>query len=213
MAGEENRELDKEGAKETSKETPKETGVASAIAGAAAGEGRFASETDEDEDEAGPVPDEGRVPPEMGPLEEPVEHTKASTLNRVIARIIDILFALLLSRLPDYIGFFAGITYIGIADGLMGGRSLGKRVIGLRVHYAKGGRNGDFRASILRNSPIGLLYALYYIPFVGWALACLGLGFELLLVIGSPEGKRLGDEIAATVVVDEIGDNDKLAAQ
>ena len=50
---------------------------------------------------------------------------------------------------------------------------------------------------------MGLMYMLFHVPLVGWALACLGLGFEGLLVIGSPEGKRLGDEIANTIVVDE----------
>lgn len=130
-------------------------------------------------------------------------HKKAETLNRVIARFIDVLAALLLAKLPGYVGLLAGLTYVGIADGLMGGRSLGKRIIGLRVIYADNGRPGDFRASILRNSPIGLLYLIFHIPLVGWILACLGLMFEMLLIIGSPEGRRLGDEIAATVVADD----------
>ena len=130
--------------------------------------------------------------------------TKANTLNRSIAKFIDILFALLLGRLPGYIGVLSGLMYIGISDGLMGGRSIGKRIIGLRVKTLKDGGNADFRASVLRNSTIGALYLISFIPFAGWALAVLGLAFELLLIIGSPEGMRLGDEIASTVVVDEI---------
>ena len=131
-------------------------------------------------------------------------HTKANTLNRSIAKFIDILFALLLGRLPGYIGIMSGLTYIGIADGLMGGRSIGKRIIGLRVKGLKDGKNADFRASVLRNSTIGAFYLVSFVPFAGWVLAVLGLAFELLLIIGSPEGMRLGDEIASTVVVDEI---------
>jgi hypothetical protein len=42
------------------------------------------------------------------------------------------------------------------------------------------------------------------VPIAGWVLAVLGLAFELLLIIGSPEGMRLGDEIASTVVIDEV---------
>lgn len=153
------------------------------------------------------VEDEGAAPsgPEAlkaGPA--PGARPKASTLNRAIARAIDILIALLLARLPGYIGFLAGLLYICIADGLMSGRSIGKRIIGLRAIQKKDGRPADFRASILRNSTIGLLYILSFIPYgIGPALALLGLGGELLLVIGSPEGMRLGDEIAQTVVQDE----------
>jgi uncharacterized RDD family membrane protein YckC len=166
------------------------------------GEEAWPSELDEQEDEGG-----GGVTPggAAGPAP---QHPKADTLNRSIARFIDILFALLLARLPGYVGLLSGLTYIGIADGLMGGRSLGKRIIGLRVLRAKSGRPADFRASILRNSPIGLLYLIFHIPLIGWALACMGLGFELLLMIGSPEGRRLGDEIADTVVSDCEGVRD-----
>jgi uncharacterized RDD family membrane protein YckC len=128
---------------------------------------------------------------------------KADTLNRCIARFIDILIALLLARLPGYIGFCSGLLYIGVADGVMGGRSVGKKIAGLRVYSKKTGQRADFRASILRNSTIGVFYILSFIPFVGWAVGVLGLGFELLLVIGNPEGMRLGDEIALTVVRDE----------
>jgi uncharacterized RDD family membrane protein YckC len=128
---------------------------------------------------------------------------KANTLNRCIAKFIDILIALLLSRFPGYIGFCSGLLYIGIADGVMGGRSVGKKIAGLRVYSKKTGKRADFRASILRNSTIGVFYILSFIPFVGWAAGILGLGFELLLIIGNPEGMRLGDEIALTVVRDE----------
>lgn len=131
---------------------------------------------------------------------------KAPVLNRVIARFIDILAALLLARLPGYIGPFAALTYIGIADGFMGGRSVGKRIIGLRVHCPGKGRPADFRDSILRNSTIGLLFIVSLMPVVGWVLAAAGLGFELVLMIGSPEGKRLGDEIASTLVMEEPAD-------
>lgn len=188
--------------REQREEVPKEPVQEAPHAGEGMAEGlHWPSEADEDEDEAGPAPEEAL---EGAPEVAPDVPAKASTLNRVIARFIDILVTLLLARLPDYVGFLAGITYIGVADGLMGGRSIGKRVIGLRVLYSKDGRSADYRASILRNSPMGLLFMLFYIPFVGWVISCLGLCFELLLIIGSPEGRRLGDEIAATVVVDEI---------
>ena len=149
-------------------------------------------------DKNGP-PEKGRVPETST-----VGQVKANTLNRSIARFIDILFALLLARLPGYVGILSGLTYIAIADGLMGGRSLGKKIIGLRAVYRKDGNGADFRASILRNSTIGVIYLVFLVPIAGWVLAALGLAFELLLIIGSTEGMRLGDEIASTVVIDEV---------
>jgi uncharacterized RDD family membrane protein YckC len=157
------------------------------------------SELDEVEDEGAAA-----LGPAAVKAPAPVAAAKASVLNRGIARAIDILFALLLARLPGYIGFLSGLLYVAIADGLMGGRSIGKRIIGLRVVLKKDpGRSADFRTSILRNSTIGLLYILSYIPYAGWALALVGLGIEGLLIVGSPEGMRLGDEIAQTIVKEE----------
>jgi uncharacterized RDD family membrane protein YckC len=150
------------------------------------------------------VPSEERQGPAAPPAASNVPPAKANTLNRSIARFIDILVALLLARLPGYVGVLSGLTYIAIADGLMGGRSLGKKVIGLRAVYRKDGRLADFRASILRNSTMGVLYLVFLVPIAGWVLAGLGLAFELLLIIGSPEGMRLGDEIASTVVIDDV---------
>ena len=122
--------------------------------------------------EADPGEDNGGSPEEVhGPAASPAAQAKANTLNRSIARFIDILFALLLARLPGYVGTLSGLTYIAIADGLMGGRSLGKKVIGLRAVYRKDGRGADFRASILRNSTIGALYLIFLVPIAGWVLA------------------------------------------
>jgi uncharacterized RDD family membrane protein YckC len=153
---------------------------------------------------AGLVHAEGPTPGQ--PPVQPIVHDesrKANTLNRCIARFIDILFALLLNKLPGYVGLLAGLTYLGIADGLMGGKSIGKKIIGLRVIRRKDGRKADFRASILRNSTIGVMYLVFNVPIVGWVLAALGMAFELMLIIGSAEGMRLGDEIASTMVADD----------
>ncbi|HEX9859719.1 MAG TPA: RDD family protein, partial [Nitrospirota bacterium] len=108
---------------------------------------------------------------------------KAGVLERSVARFIDLLLALLLAKLPGYVGFFAGLTYIGVADGLMDGRSIGKRIIKLRVVYPADNRPADLRASILRNSTIALCYMFFKVPVVGWILAAAGLLFELVLII------------------------------
>jgi hypothetical protein len=59
-----------------------------------------------------------------------------------------------------------------------------------------------FRESIIRNIPFGIAYAAYTIPWIGWIIAAGIVGFESLLMIGNPNGLRLGDEMAKTFVSD-----------
>jgi len=79
-------------------------------------------------------------------------------------------------------------SYFVVLDMLTGGRSLGKRVAGLRV-VRDGGLPITFRASAVRN----ILRIVDYLPttyLVG-----------LVSMVVSPEGKRLGDLAAGTLVV------------
>jgi len=161
----------------------------------AEGEGRPAGETPE-----GVPKDEGAEG--FGSRLPRAAADKADILNRAIARLIDVLIALLLARFPGFAGFTLGLVYLGVADGLFDGASVGKRIIGLRVVRSQGGPMVSFRESILRNSTMCVLYAALWIPIIGWVVALAGGGFEFLLMLGSPEGKRLGDEIASTVVRD-----------
>ena len=59
--------------------------------------------------------------------------TKAGFLNRVIARTIDFIIVVALYEIIPTIGFFAGMIYLLISDGLFQGRSIGKKLIGLKV--------------------------------------------------------------------------------
>ncbi len=47
---------------------------------------------------------------------------------------------------------------------------------------------------------IGVL--LWKIPLVGWIFMVLILAFEFIMLLGSKEGMRLGDEIAKTTVIE-----------
>jgi len=79
-------------------------------------------------------------------------------------------------------------SYFVVLDMLTGGRSLGKLAAGLRV-VCDGGLPITFRASAVRN----LLRIVDYLPtsyLVG-----------LISMVVSPEGKRLGDLAAGTLVV------------
>lgn len=83
------------------------------------------------------------------------------------------------------------------------GQSLGKRLIGLQVRVE--GRIGRYRESIIRNTPIVLGYLCLWIPYAGWLLAAAILVGEGLLILGSPQGQRLGDLMASTTVVEQEG--------
>ncbi|MEW6324925.1 MAG: RDD family protein [Nitrospirota bacterium] len=125
---------------------------------------------------------------------------KADHLPRFVARVIDTLLAAALAHVAEPVGFFAAITYLLIADGVVPGRSVGKAVIGLRV-LAEDGRPAGLRESILRNLPWGLACVLFVIPWIGWLLAGAVAALEGLLVLGNSRGRRLGDELANTHVI------------
>lgn len=97
-------------------------------------------------------------------------------------------------------GFLAGVGYILIGDGIKGG-SVGKRLMGLAVNGPQG-VPCQVRESALRNATLALGLLLWKIPYAGWILTLLIFTFEFLVLFGSPEGKRIGDEIANTWVVE-----------
>jgi len=128
---------------------------------------------------------------------------KADVIHRFIAKFIDFLIVAAFARLIPPVGFFAGMTYLLIADGLFQGQSIGKRLIGLQTLRFENGAAVSFRESILRNIPFSAAYLCLLIPFVGWLLGGGVVLIEALLVIGNPQGHRVGDEIAKTQVIEQ----------
>ena len=145
--------------------------------------------------------------------EEHQEYTKADLLSRVIAKTIDFIIVVALYEIIPKVGFFAGITYLLIADGLFEGRSAGKKLIGLKVIVYDKGNNAacEYKESIYRNFPFAVGFILYgvlkAIPLLGWiigfVIVIVILLFESLVILGSDEGMRLGDELAKTRVVQD----------
>ena len=141
------------------------------------------------------------------------EIPRADLLNRTIAKAVDFLIVIALQEIIPTIGFFAGIAYMLIADGLFQGRSPGKRLVGLRVYVSSGTGYAvcGFRESMIRNSPFAAAYLAYavfsVIPAIGWLLAFLCVvavvAFEGLVILGSEEGVRMGDELANTRVAED----------
>ena len=136
------------------------------------------------------------------------EPTAADPLSRWVAKFIDILVVAAASHLVPPIGFFGGVTYLLIADGVQPGQSAGKRLLGLGVRGHRG-RPCSIRESILRNGILAVAYAVWHLlSGGGWILAGLGwlvlvlvFGVEGVLLAGNPQGLRLGDEVAETRVV------------
>jgi len=137
------------------------------------------------------------------------ESTKADILERFLAKLIDFLIVGALFAFPTVVGPLAGLTYVLISDGLKGGRSVGKRIIGLKVVSDPDAAPCDFRKSIIRNGDFGAMVLWYmlvgWIPYVGKLLAALAwiavVAIELMLIYTDDAGSRFGDRIAGTTVV------------
>ena len=115
------------------------------------------------------------------------------------------------------VGLLLGAAYLLFRDGLpyaeWGARSLGKRWLGIRP-YRVGGEALTWAASARRNATVGgalAVWALVYlaggfrgVPFGGvlmWAAVAV-VAVEAVLVAIDPVGRRLGDRLARTRVVE-----------
>ncbi len=128
---------------------------------------------------------------------------KAKVLNRITAKAIDfIIIGALLETIPR-VGYFAGLAYLLIGDGLFEGRSIGKRLIRLKVVLYETKKICSFRESVIRNFIFAAGYILMAIPLIGFIFPILILFFESLLMIGNDKGMRFGDELAKTQVIEE----------
>ena len=113
-----------------------------------------------------------------------------SMIVAVLAGALNMGFLAMLSIVPLILGWgIAIICLVGYSmfkDGLFGGRSLGKKLLGMRV-VTKDGKACDFVKSLLRN-------IVYIIPFMMFV--------ELIMLFVDKEGLRFGDKIAGTQVVE-----------
>ena len=129
-------------------------------------------------------------------------YPKAQVLNRGIAKLIDLFIVAAASQMIGPLGFLAGLAYILISDGFAGGRSIGKRLIGLQTVFPGRREAAGFRDSIIRNLPFAVAQLAFAIPYVGWLVSVVIIGFEAVLILGNEQGRRLGDEVAGTQILD-----------
>lgn len=129
-------------------------------------------------------------------------YPKAQVLNRGIAKLIDLFIVVAASQMILPVGFLGGLAYILVADGFAGGRSIGKRLIGLQTVRPERRVAAGFRESIIRNLPFAVAQLAFAIPYVGWLVSVAIIVFEAVLILGNEQGRRLGDEVAGTQVLD-----------
>ena len=136
-----------------------------------------------------------------------IPYQQSDYFHRGIAKAIDLLLCSALGKVLFPVGVFAALLYILISDGLKGGGSIGKQIIGLTCVDIKTGTPCTFRQSFLRNAPFGIIFILYLIPMLGLVLAVLAalvvILFEGYFVVSDKQGLRVGDHIAGTIVVEK----------
>lgn len=139
---------------------------------------------------------------------------KADLAKRFIATLIDGVLATVVGFIP-IIGGLVGAAYMLLRDGLeldfMDGRSIGKKIMKLRP-ITNDGSKMTIEKSVRRNWMFGLgalTSLLLFIPIIGWLLipfvgfaALLLVLFEVYKVLTDPEGRRMGDNMAGTKVIE-----------
>lgn len=162
-------------------------------------------------EETGKREEEGRATGDgpAGPASSSTGLAKADAVKRGIAMVIDGIVAGLLAAVIPAIGFFLGAVYILLRDGFdfafMDHRSLGKKVMKLRPVTVDGSPM-DMNASMRRNWVFALPTFLFIIPILGWFLIpVISLAItavEVYLVVTKPDGRRWGDKLAKTQVIE-----------
>lgn len=131
--------------------------------------------------------------PEEAPAE-PFPLAPADWQHRGMAFLIDMFLYLVLHFGGPALGFgilggFLGVLYITFRDGLFGGQSVGKKILGIRVVHMDG-RSISYIDSSFRN-----------VLFIIYLLIPAAIVVEAAAAYRNPERRRLGDRIAKTCVV------------
>lgn len=122
---------------------------------------------------------------------------------RGLAKFIDLIIVIVFWKIFPQAGLFIGIFYLLISDGIFKGSSVGKKFLRLKVLNSQKNYPADFRDSIIRNLPLGISLFFLMIPLIGIVIFFLIMTFEFFIIIGDSEGKRVGDYLANTEVVEE----------
>jgi uncharacterized RDD family membrane protein YckC len=142
---------------------------------------------------------------EPGPHREEARYPKADLTLRGLARLADFTIAFGLATSAPGVGPLVAAIYLLLADGLMQGQSPGKKIFGVKVVVPQTRAPSGFQESMLRNAPFALATVLWALPLLWPAFFLVGvpaIGYEAWKAFDDPLGKRLGDQLAETQVVD-----------
>ena len=133
----------------------------------------------------------------------------AARLSRLMAKAIDLFIVLLLSVFFYPLGLILSAAYMGIADSLQNGQSVGKKFMGFAVISLEDGKPCTLKQSVIRNLPILIPLVFAVVPIWGWIFSFIVgiplLILEVYLLYKLDSGHRLGDVMADTSVMANDG--------
>jgi uncharacterized RDD family membrane protein YckC len=132
-------------------------------------------------------------------------YPKADLGLRVLARFADFTLAFVAGLAAPQVGPLLAGFYLLVADGLMHGQSLGKRIFGIRTVVVPRGAPAGYHESMLRNAPFALVALFYSVPILWPVFFVAGVpivAFEAYMIWTDRHGVRIGDIFADTQVVD-----------
>jgi uncharacterized RDD family membrane protein YckC len=145
----------------------------------------------------------------IGPLPKP------STTRRFLGSGVEYIAYVIGGGVISFLGTISGgllgllslllLGLIVLRDFNAGAFSIAKRVSQMRVVDSRTGRSPSNTQALLRNSYYGLLAVLMFLPWIDWlllALFMLFIWFDVMMILASPRGRRLGDLLAGTQVVE-----------
>ena len=147
----------------------------------------------------------------MYPIHFERSQPRVSVVNRVIAKVIDIILMIAVAVVVPYpLGPLIGFGYSLAADGMpfagFRGQSVGKRFMKLQVVNINTRQPASLSESIFRNAPVGVATFFAIIPVWGWLiLGLIGIPLmvmEIYLMVTIDTGHRLGDVMGDTDVIE-----------
>jgi uncharacterized RDD family membrane protein YckC len=132
-------------------------------------------------------------------------YPKADLTLRGLARLADLTLAWIVAQSAPQIGPLLAAFYLLVADGLMSGQSIGKKIFGVRAVVVPRRAPAGWHESVLRNAPFALVAVFYAVPLLWPVLFVVGVpivGFEAYMIFTDRLGVRIGDIFADTQVVD-----------
>ena len=132
-------------------------------------------------------------------------YPKADLTLRGLARAADFTLAWIVAQSVPQVGPIVAAFYLLVADGLMSGQSVGKKIFGVRTVVIPRRTPAGWHESLLRNAPFALVAVFYAVPLLWPVLFVVGvpiIAFESYMIFTDRLGIRIGDIFADTQVVD-----------